>query len=80
MITFSGGRTSATFREACEVRGLVDIDASLDKCLEDAAKWQMSYSLRRLFAIIMMFYQASNIHYLGDKYFESMSEDYRHRV
>jgi hypothetical protein len=32
---------------------------------------------RRLFAIIMVFYEASNIHYLWNKHFESMSEDYR---
>jgi hypothetical protein len=80
MITFLGGRTSATFREACEVRGLVDIDTSLDNCLEEAAKWQMSYSLRRLFAIIMVFCEASNIRYLQDKQFESMSEDYHHTM
>jgi hypothetical protein len=66
-----------TFREACEVCGLVDTDASLDKCMEDAVKWQMSYSLRRLFAIIMVSCEAFNIHYLWDKHFESMSEDYR---
>jgi hypothetical protein len=77
MITFSGGHTSTTFREACEVHGLVDTDASLDKCLEEATKWQMSYSLRRLFEIIMVLCEASNIHYLWDKHFESMSEDYR---
>jgi hypothetical protein len=72
MITFLGGRTSAMFREACEVHGLVDTDASLDKCMEEVAKWQMSYSLRRMFAIIMVFCEASNICYLGDKHFESM--------
>jgi hypothetical protein len=55
----------------------VDTDASLDKCLEEAAKWQMAYSLRRLFAIIMVFCKTSNIHYLWDKHFESMSKDYR---
>jgi hypothetical protein len=36
----------------------------------------MPYSLRRLFAIIMMFYEATNIRYLWDKHFESISEDY----
>jgi hypothetical protein len=77
MITFSGGHTSAEFWEACEVRGLVDTYASLDKCLEEASKWQISYSLRRLFAIIMVFCEASNIRYLWDKHFEAMSEDYR---
>jgi hypothetical protein len=76
MITFSGGRTSAMFREVCEVRSLVDTDTSLDKCLEEVAKWQVSYSLRRLYAIIMVFCEASNIHYLWDKQFKSMSEDY----
>jgi hypothetical protein len=39
MFTFSGGQACATLREACEVRGLVDTDASLDKCLEEKAKW-----------------------------------------
>jgi hypothetical protein len=77
MMTFSGGCISATFREACEVCGLVDTYASLDKCFVEAAKWQMSYSFRRLFAIIIVFCEASNIHYLWDKHFESMSEDYR---
>jgi hypothetical protein len=64
------------FLEAIEVHGLVDIDTSLDKFLEEATKWQMSYSLRRLFAIIMVFYEAANISYLWDKHFESMPEDY----
>jgi hypothetical protein len=36
----------------------------------------MSYYLRRLFAIIMVFYETSNICYLWDNLFESMSEDY----
>jgi DNA replication protein DnaC len=40
----------------------------------------MSYSLRRLFVIIMVFCEASNIHYLWDKHFESMSEDYHHTM
>jgi ATP-dependent DNA helicase PIF1 len=37
----------------------------------------MSYSLRRLFATIMVFCEASNIRYLWYKHFESLSEDYR---
>jgi hypothetical protein len=75
MITFSGGHTFAMFREAYEVHKFVETDVSLDKCLEEATKWQMSYSLRRLFAIIMVFCKASNIRYLWDKHFEAMSED-----
>jgi hypothetical protein len=48
--------------------------------LEEASKWQMSYSLRRLFAITMMFCEASHICYLSDKHFEAMSEDYHHTM
>jgi ATP-dependent DNA helicase PIF1 len=40
----------------------------------------MSYYLRRLFAIIMVFCEASNIRYLWDEHLESMSEDYRHTM
>jgi hypothetical protein len=40
----------------------------------------MPYSLRRLFVIIMVFCEASNNHYLWDKHFESMSEDYHHTM
>jgi hypothetical protein len=71
MMTFSGGCTCVTFREACEVHGLVDTNTFLDKCLEEVAKWQMLYPLRRLLAIIMVFFEASNIRYLWDKHFES---------
>jgi hypothetical protein len=80
MMAFSGGHSCATFQEACEVHGLVDTDASLEKFLQEAAKCQMWYSLRSLFPIIMVFCEASNIHYLWDKHFESMSEDYRHTM
>jgi hypothetical protein len=37
----------------------------------------MSYSLRRMFAIIMVFCEESNICYLWEKHFESMSKDHR---
>jgi hypothetical protein len=39
MMTLPGDHTCVTYREACEVSGLMDIDASLDKCFEEAAKW-----------------------------------------
>jgi hypothetical protein len=76
MKSFLGGCTCPTFQEACEVRELVDTYVSLNKCLEEATKWQMLYTLRRLFAIIMMFCEVANIHYLWDKHFESLLEDY----
>lgn len=71
-----GGLTLPTFRDACEVHGLMHTDASLDKCLAKAAEWQMPYSIRRLFAIIMVFCEATNIRKLWDKHFDALSKDY----
>jgi len=43
------GITYSTFREACEKRGLIETDRSLDDCLTEFATFQMPCSLRRLF-------------------------------
>ncbi|XP_062202004.1 uncharacterized protein LOC133904523 [Phragmites australis] len=71
------GVTYSTFRETCEIIGLVETDKSLDDCLIESATFQMSCALRRLFATIMVFYEVTNIRALWDKHFESMSKDYR---
>ncbi|KAL6847111.1 hypothetical protein ACP4OV_022964 [Aristida adscensionis] len=70
------GVTYSTFREACENRGLIERDRSLDDCLREAATFQMPCALRRLFATILVFCEATNIRALWDKHKDSMSEDY----
>ena len=55
------GITYSTFREACEKRGLIDTDRSLDDCLSESATFQMPPALRRLFATILVFCEATNI-------------------
>ena len=46
--------------------------------MTEAATFQMPSALRRLFATILVFCEATQIRQLWDKHLESMSEDYRH--
>ena len=39
------GVTYSTFREACEKRGLIEIDKSIDDCLTEATTFHMSCAL-----------------------------------
>ena len=71
------GITYATFRQACEAMGLVELDKSLDDCLRESAEFRMPCSLRRLFATIMVFCECTNIRHLWDNHLDAMSEDFR---
>ena len=65
-----------TFRETCEKRGLIERDQTIDDCLSEATTFQMPAALRRLFATMLVFCEATNIRGLRDKHKESFSEDY----
>jgi hypothetical protein len=69
--------TYSTFRETCEKRGLVETDKSLDDALVDAETFQMPAALWRLFAIILVFCEATNVRELWDKHKGSLSKDYK---
>ncbi|XP_062208911.1 uncharacterized protein LOC133910581 [Phragmites australis] len=71
------GKTCSTFREACEMIGLVETDRSLDECLAESTTFHMPCALRRLFATIIVFCEATNIRGLWENHFEAMSQDYR---
>jgi len=71
------GVVSPTFRECCEKLGLVETDSSLDNALSEAINFQIPCALRRIFAIIMVYSEYTNIRALWDKHFE-LAEDYRH--
>jgi hypothetical protein len=71
------GITYSTFRQTCEKRGLVETDKSLDDALVDAKTFQMSAALRRLFATILVFFEAINVRELWEKHKDSLSEDYK---
>jgi ATP-dependent DNA helicase PIF1 len=65
-----------TFREAAEALGLIDGDNSWDDALKEATIWAMPSSIRRLFAIILVFSEPTNVHRLWNKHIEAMGEDY----
>jgi ATP-dependent DNA helicase PIF1 len=65
-----------TFHEAAEVLGLIDGDNSWVDSLKEATIWAMPLPIRRLFAMILMFGEPSNICGLWDKHLEAMGEDY----
>ncbi|XP_059446564.1 uncharacterized protein LOC132178128 [Corylus avellana] len=72
-----GGIMASTFREAASLHGLLEADNSLEKCLEEASSYQMPYSLRRLFATILVYCNPSNPRALWEQFEESMSEDFK---
>ncbi|XP_071904281.1 uncharacterized protein [Coffea arabica] len=65
-----------TFREAAVLRGYLESNNSQDECLEEAAVYHMPYSLRRLFASLLVYFTPSNPRTLWLKFEESLSEDY----
>ena len=72
-----GGVIASTFHEVALLCGLLEAYNSLDKCLEEASMYQMSYSLRRLFVTILVYCNSSNPKLLWNKFEQAMSEDFR---
>ncbi|WVZ64734.1 hypothetical protein U9M48_014211 [Paspalum notatum var. saurae] len=70
------GEIMPSFREAAERRGLIEADTTLDDCLTEAETFQMPSALRRLFATILVYCEASDVQGLWNKHREAMSEDY----
>jgi ATP-dependent DNA helicase PIF1 len=66
-----------TFCEATERKGLIEADSTLDECLTESKQFAMPASLRRLFATILVFYEAGDVRGLWDRHLEAMSDDYR---
>nr|XP_016476652.1 PREDICTED: uncharacterized protein LOC107798197 [Nicotiana tabacum] len=75
LLTINGERCS-TFRESVEKRGLLQSDNSLLECLSEAASYQMLYSLRRLFATLLIYCNPTNPRQLWEQFEQHMSEDY----
>ncbi|KAG5600731.1 hypothetical protein H5410_032101 [Solanum commersonii] len=71
------GRCYTPFREAAEKRGLLHSDNNLIECMSEAVSYQMPYSLRRLFATLLVYCNPGNPKDLWNKYEDSMSEDFK---
>ncbi|XP_073120706.1 uncharacterized protein [Henckelia pumila] len=70
------GNVYTTFKEAAEIRGLLQHDDYVHHCLIEACSVKMPSSLRRLFVSILVFCQPTNVCELWDEFHTYMSEDY----
>ncbi|XP_016489836.1 uncharacterized protein LOC107809691 [Nicotiana tabacum] len=70
------GERCRTFRESVEKRGLLQSDNSLLECMSEATSYQMPYSLRRLFATLLIYCNPTNPRQLWEQFEEHMFEDY----
>ncbi|XP_075074829.1 uncharacterized protein LOC142162380 [Nicotiana tabacum] len=71
------GKCYNIFREAAEKRGLLHCDNNLVECMNEATNYQMSYSLRRLFATLLVYCNPANPAELWKQFEDSMSEDFK---
>jgi len=68
-------RNCATFREACQLMGLLEDDAQWDATMAEAATVQSPARLRNLFVILLITCGPSNPGQLWESYKESLTED-----
>ena len=73
--TINGIETSS-FREAALLHGLLYSDDYLEQSLKEASCYQMPYTLRRLFATILVYCLPNNPKSIWEKFKQAMSEDY----
>ncbi|KAJ8640017.1 hypothetical protein MRB53_016711 [Persea americana] len=64
------------FRKAAEQFGLHESDNNIDQCLEEASLFQMTFTLRRLFATLLVYCGVHNPAAVWDKYKDAMSKDF----
>ena len=69
------GQVCATFREACQLRGLLEDDAHWDATMLEAAAAHSPRRLRNLFAILLTTCGLSNPGQLWESHKESLTED-----
>ena len=73
--TVNGIRFDA-FRKATGQYGLLESDNNIDQCLEEASLFQMPFTLRRLFATLLVYCGVHNPAALWNKYKDAMSETF----
>ncbi|KAH9547373.1 hypothetical protein CY35_11G030800 [Sphagnum magellanicum] len=66
----------ASFKEACQQRGLLQDDAEWAQCMEEAASMANASCLRALFAALLVFNDVANPLALWERFKEDMAEDF----
>ncbi|XP_060667916.1 uncharacterized protein LOC132799625 [Ziziphus jujuba] len=67
-----------SYRDAALLHGLLESDNGFELCLEEASLYQMPYSLRRLFATLLVYCSPSNPRDLWIKYEKALSDDFKY--
>lgn len=66
---------AATYKEACEARGLLATDREWDNTLHDAASMQMPRQMRDLFVTLLVFNHPTDPTTLFETHFRAMGDD-----
>ena len=68
----------ATYREACQARGLLKDDTEWQQCLTEAALFQMPKEFRLLFAMIVRENSPTSPKNLFNQFKDELASDYRY--
>ncbi|XP_073301543.1 uncharacterized protein [Primulina huaijiensis] len=69
--------TCFLFKEAAQLRGLLESDNGYFESLHEAVSFQMPNALRRLFATILVYCEPSDVRKMWDTFYNHLSEDFR---
>ena len=75
-LCFVEGKQHLTFREAALALGLFEDDNSVHMCLAEASEYEMPRSLRRLFAILLVYCVPVIVRVLWEDFENKMVEDF----
>lgn len=74
------GVVYATFRQTCQIRGLIGDDTEWFSLFDEAIVWATSSQLRNLFLAIIQYNEIGNVRMLFDRYWRAMSDDIAYRM
>jgi len=74
------GTLYATFREACQARGLIGDDTEWSCLFDEAVTWATAYQLRHLFMTVLLYCDIGNVRALYDTYWRYMANDIVYRI
>ncbi|XP_073121078.1 uncharacterized protein [Henckelia pumila] len=75
-----GEKLCFTFKEAAQLRGLLESDKSNFECLNEASSFHMPIALRRLFATILVHCEPFDVRNLWDMFYVHLSEDFQNNM
>ncbi|XP_072060278.1 uncharacterized protein [Arachis hypogaea] len=75
LLTVNGVQYSS-FKQSSQHRGLLESDSSIRACLVETSVLRFPCALRRLFAIILIFCEPTDVRSLWDEFFSYMVDDY----